>query len=118
MNIPLHYSQHSRVLVWVKVHMYRDRLMLVQRLIFAHNGEERLAVHEAHIVHHPLGDSRISVVPMRREEDHLQITVSESASYNPMGREEDHLYITVSGSPKYKSREQLYSQFVLLCNLQ
>ena len=48
----------------------------MHRLVFTHNGEESFAVHEAHIVHDPSGDSRISVVPMGRKEDDLHIAGS------------------------------------------
>ena len=71
MYIPLHDSQHSSMLVRVKVHMKRDRLMLMQSLVLANDGEERFAVHEAHIVHDPPGDSRILVIPMGRKENDL-----------------------------------------------
>ena len=48
----------------------------MQRLVFANNGEQRLAVHEAHIVHDPPGDGRISIVPVGRKEDDLHIADS------------------------------------------
>ena len=75
--------------VRVEINVYRDRLMLLQCLVFANNGEERFAVHKAHVVHDPPGDSRITVVPMGREEYDLYIPETEvraASSYNNLHR--------------------------------
>ena len=56
----------------MKVDMYSDRFMLLQRLVLAHNGEQCLAVHEVHVIHDSPRDGRILVFSMRGEEDDLR----------------------------------------------
>ena len=64
MDIPPHYSLHPCMLVWVEIYVYRHRLVVLQRLVFAYIGEERLAVHEVHIVQNSSRDRGIPVVSM------------------------------------------------------